>query len=353
MKVLDERRFCRVFSYLLSPLSFLYFLFFSIYRWSFKCNIKKRQKFNGRVLSVGNLTVGGTGKTPFVIFLAKLLSKNSKRSVIVTRGYKRREKDSLIDISSLADTRGIGDEPWLMSKNARVPIVVASNKAEGCRYAIEKYEPEFIILDDGFQSFQIEREFDIILLDATDILTGGFLLPAGRWREPVRAAKRADIIIITRCDQIAEEKLKDYILRLKRLTQGKPILCSVHKPLHLEKIPDEEIVDIERLRGKKILALCSIGNNNSFIETLKMLDFSIECSLCFLDHHMYSRKDIEKIKNIVKVKQIDAVVTTQKDMYSLKAYASEFEIAVYSLFIEISLKNMGKFETVLKERGVI
>ncbi len=340
-------------SYLLLPFSFAYFLLLLIYKWSFKCNIRKIHNFNARILSVGNLTVGGTGKTPFVIFLAKLLEKSGKRVAIVTHGYRRKKRDNLIDVSSVEDKFGIGDEPWMISESVKVPLVIARKKTEGCRYAVEKYGPEFVILDDGFQSLQIARDLNVLLLDTTDSVVDDFLLPAGRFREPVQAVRRADIIVFTRCDQVSDERLKTYIRGLRRLIHNKPIFRSIHRPLYFKRFSDEKIVELNELRGKKLLACCSIGNSTSFLRTLVMLGCSLEQSLCFLDHHRYTQRDISRIKKISFAKKVDALVTTQKDIYSLRNYALEFDFPVYSLCIEIQMEYEQEFETLLRKRGII
>jgi len=304
-------------------------------------------------VSVGNLTVGGTGKTPFVIFLAELFNRNNKKVSVVSRGYKRRRRDRLIDIMTNSNNTKVGDEPWLISKRVTIPVVVSHDKKEGCSYIIETYEPDIIIIDDGFQSFSIGRDLDILLLDATDNFVDSFVLPAGRLREPLSAIKRADIVIITRCNQAGKNQIQRILRRVRRYSRHTPIFLSSHNPLFLIKIPENMTFSPFYLKGKRILSLSSIGNNQSFLLTLKSIGLNIVQKLSYLDHHTYSTRDINRINRLVALHNIDAIITTEKDMYSLRFSVGELQVPLYSLAIELSLEELKRFEIVLKGKGLL
>ena len=304
-------------------------------------------------MSVGNLTVGGTGKTPFVIFLAELFKRSDKKVAIVSRGYKRKTKDKLIDIMSSSNNTKVGDEPWLISKRVTIPIVVSREKKEGCSYTIETYEPDIIIIDDGFQSFSIGRDLDILLLDATDNLEDSFVLPAGKLREPLSAIKRADIVVITRCNQAGKNQIQRILRRVRGYNRNIPIFLSSHNPLFLMKIPENSTFSPFYLKGKRILSLSSIGNNQSFLLTLKSIGLNIVQTLSYLDHHTYSIRDINRINRLVALHNIDTIITTEKDIYSLRFYVGELQVPLYSLAIELSLEELKRFEMVLKVKGLI
>jgi len=340
------------FNFIVLPFSYLYRVVFCLNRRIKLNNIKPLDRSKTKIVSIGNITIGGTGKTPFVIFLAGFLKKRGKNVVVVSRGYRKGNKKHLIDTIIHKDVES-GDEPWLLSKKIRIPIIVSSDKNEGCSYAIKNYAPDVLILDDGFQSFSIERDLDILLLDATDNFLNSFLIPAGRLREPLNAMKRADIIVVTRYDQV-ERKQMPYILRgIKNYKRSAPIFLSFHNPLFLQSASDDRRFEIGCLKGKNVLSLSSIGNNNSFLKTLTSLGLTIGYSMTFLDHHYYSRNDIRRINRVSSIKNVDAIVTTEKDIYSLSHYSDALHLPLYSLVVELCLKKQKGFEMLLKEKGLI
>lgn len=341
------------FNFLLIPLSFLYRLLLILYRAIHRYGIVTAKMFEKKIVSVGNLTVGGTGKTPFVIFLTELLERRNKKVAVVSRGYKRRTKNRIIDLMMKSNKVEVGDEPWLISTKVNIPVVVSRDKREGCSYVIDKYEPDIVILDDGFQSFAVKRDIDILLLDATDNFIDSFLLPAGRLREPLCAIKRADIVVITRCDRARKEDVHRILKIVKRMNTKIPIFLAIHRPLTLLKIPGRKALSPLSLKRKRLLSLSSIGNNRSFLLTLKSLGLNISYSMSYLDHHRYSNRDIKRLKRMVKLHNIDAIITTEKDIYSLRFYVDKMSVPLYLLPIEFSLKERERFEVVLKGMGVI
>lgn len=349
---MNIHRFYKIFNFLMLPFSFLYLFLLFIIKTLYRFGIIPRKKFRKKIVSVGNITVGGTGKTPFVIFLAKLFKRKDKKVVVVSRGYKRQSKDKLIVLRDNRENAEVGDEPWLISKKG-IPVVISQDKRDGCTCAIDKYEPDIIILDDGFQSFSIERDIDILLLDATDNFLKSRLLPAGRLREPLGVIKRAGIIIITRCNQTSKKQIQKILKKVRKYSLNRPLFLSFHKPLLLSKIPGEKVLSPSYLKGKRILSLASIGNNQSFILTLKSLGLNIVYSMDYLDHHAYSKSDIERIKKLVDLHNIDSIVTTEKDIYSLRFYVDELNVPLYSLAIELSLEETERFEELLKAKGLI
>ncbi len=310
------------------------------------------QKFKKKLVSIGNLTVGGTGKTPFVIFLVQLFKSSDKKVAVVSRGYKRRDKNRLIDMMSDSNADA-GDEPWLIAKRGDVPVVVSRNKREGCDYAIDKYEPDVIILDDGFQSFSLEKDLDILLLDSTDNLLDEFLLPAGRLREPLGAIKRADVVIITRSDQAEKNQIQRILKRVRRYNLNTPIFLSVHHPLSLIKLPENNVLKLSSLKGERMLSLSGIGNHQSFLSTLKSIDLNVVHSVNYIDHHTYSKENIKRINRLVELHRINAIVTTEKDIYSLRHYINDLRVPVYLLQIELRLQELDEFKTLLQGKGLI
>jgi tetraacyldisaccharide 4'-kinase len=345
-------RIHKTFGFLLLPLSIIYGSVFFLIKCLYRFGIVNQFTYNTKIISVGNITVGGTGKTPFVIFIAHIIKKSKKRVAVVSRGYGRPEEDNVIDINSQDDREG-GEEPWLIAKKSGVPVVVSSKKGSACTYAVTRYEPDIIVLDDGFQSFSIKRDIDIILLDATDDFLDYYLLPAGKLREPLSAIKRADIVVITRTDQSSGEKLKRIVRGIRGLNARIEIFTSSHKIVNLIKIPERKQIGIKDIEGKRILSVSSIGNNRSFVLTLRNAGVDIVHAQMYLDHHRYSKKDIEEIKKLINKHSVFAVITTEKDIYSLAKYAKDLGVPLYALTIEIQLSDAERFRSLLTREEII
>jgi tetraacyldisaccharide 4'-kinase len=186
----------------------------------YKRGTLKTRKLPCRVISIGNLTLGGTGKTPMVVAVAGFLSENRKRPAVVSRGYGRQDETRILVVSDgrslLVDARTGGDEPVLIgSKLSDVPVVVGNKRYEAAQYALKLFNPDIVILDDGFQHLQLRRDLDIVLVDAADPFGNGKLFPAGILREPVTALRRAHAVVITRADASGSvEELRENIRRI-------------------------------------------------------------------------------------------------------------------------------------------
>ncbi len=350
---MNEYRFYRIFSFLLVPFSYLYYLAFSVYRIVHTLGMVPVHEFQTNVISIGNISVGGTGKTPFVIFLVNLLKKHERKTVIVTRGYGRVSKEQIIDLST-GDALDVGgDEPWLITQRTSVPVVVTRKKYKGCRYALDTYKPDVVILDDGFQSFGLARDLDIVLLDATDNLKNAFLLPAGKLREPIGAIQRANIVVITRCNQVIKQKVEELIRAVQSVNRAIPIFVSFHDTLSLLTVPEGNPVNNEALKDTRILAIASLGNNRSFFSTLSTLGLNVVHRIGFLDHHRYCEGDVRKINRLVARHSVDAIVTTEKDLYTLRSFCTDMHVPLYALQIQLSLHEVSRFSKLLVEKGIL
>lgn len=246
------------------------------------------------VLSVGNLTAGGTGKTPFVEWLARLLSEE-KLVAILSRGY------------------GAHDEALVLSENLpEVPHYQGADRAALAAVAVEESESEVLVLDDGFQHRRLHRDLDLVLIDATDPWGGGHLLPRGLLREPISGLKRAHAIILTRCDQADTSELKKALSRF-----NKPIAEAVHAPSRLVGISSES--PVSDLAGKTVAGFCGLGNPSAFKKTLESLGATVADFRAYPDHHPYSREDVEDLGRWAKSQPDGAwMLTTQKDLVKLR-----------------------------------
>jgi tetraacyldisaccharide 4'-kinase len=264
------------------------------------------------VISVGNITAGGTGKTPLVIRLYETL-KERHRPAILTRGYRA--------AGGRSDPRpGTGrknvDEPALLEKACpAAAVVVDADRAAGARRAVEEFGAEVLLLDDGFQHRRIFRDLDIVVIDSTCPFGYGRLLPAGLLRETAGSLARADAVVLTRCDQAADAELDRIEGRLTRIKPDLPIARSIHEPTSLVVARHSEV---ERhparfLGGRKVFAFCGIGNPGSFLACLRSLGTVVAGSRVFDDHHRYTAADLADIRRAAGELSAEMAVTTQKD----------------------------------------
>ncbi len=253
------------------------------------------------VISVGNLTVGGTGKTPLVIWLCRLVQERKRRCAILTRGYK-------------SQTRGeLSDEPALLA--ARCPdvsVVVNPDRVAGAKQALDEHNAEVLLLDDGFQHRRLARDMDIVTIDATLPFGYGRLLPAGLLREPVTGLRRADAVVITRCDQVSEESLAQIEGQVRRINPNVIVATAVHAPVSAAAGEGAEI-GLEELRGKRVYAFCGLGNPEAFFDTVRHVGCVLAGCRSFDDHCAYTHECLRDIRRQAAAQNVSYITTTQKD----------------------------------------
>lgn len=301
--------------------------------------ILKKIKIDGAyIVCIGNITAGGTGKTPAVQYFAEKFISEGKKVAIISRGYLgKREYEPLIvtdGFNILCKPEESGDEPYLHAASLNCPVVVAKKRYAAAKLCKEKFGSEVIIMDDGFQHIQLERDWNIVLIDATNPFGGGYLLPAGRLREPVEGLKRADEFIITRSDSVNSETLNEIIKELKVF--GKKISKAVHFPSYF--ILNKNIISSEKLAGKKALIFSGIGNPENFKKSIENLNIIVSEEIAYKDHYKFNKKDLKEIEERVKELNIEIVVTTEKDFVKIeKICSSEFMKKLYLLKIEFKI----------------
>lgn len=267
----------------------------------------KISRVDAAVISIGNITTGGTGKTPLVIRLCNFLQSAESKCAILTRGYK-------------AD-QTYGDEPAVLAESCPgIQIVVNPDRVAGASEAVSKFGAKVLVMDDGFQHRRLGRDMDIVVIDSTVPFGYGKLLPAGLLREPVGALKRADAAIITRCDQVDETELTQLEDKLKRINPEMVIARSIHAPVFAKSVDNREI-GLEEIKGKKIFAFCGIGNPDSFINTIKGLGAELVGSKVFDDHYHYTDDCLADIYEQARSFNSELILTTQKDWVSILSSA--------------------------------
>jgi tetraacyldisaccharide 4'-kinase len=323
----------------MTPLEFLYSLGYSVKKY---ITLKNQKKVPCKVISIGNLTVGGTGKTPATIALAEGAKKRGFSPIVLTRGYKGKAKGPcLVSVSSrqyavssdktvstvycLLSTAEFGDEPVLMAERLKdVPIVKCADRYKGGMFAIQNLKSQIsnlksqilFILDDGFQHWGLFRDKDILLIDGTNPFGNRRLLPFGPLREPISAISRADVIVITKSGISNQQSAISLVEEIKKYNTRAPIFFAEHRPLKFITV-NGDVMPIEWAKDKEFFGFCGIGNPQSFRETLlsagvKLIKFKI-----YRDHYRYSPSDIQAITEDAEQSSAEWIVTTEKDIMRL------------------------------------
>lgn len=299
-------------------------MFSALYGMGLSCKkffCRHPNKLPAKVISIGNLTLGGTGKTPAVISVAEEAKKRGYNPCILTRGYKGKAKDiSFVSKGEgpLMSSLEAGDEAYLVAERLKnIPIVKCADRYEGGKYALNSLPltPNSVfILDDGFQHWQLHRDIDVLLIDATNPFGNERLFPEGILREPLSALKRPDIIVITKADMAPKDAISRITLKIREHNPQVPIYSASHRAVGLINNSGEVRV-LDALRNKHIYAFSGIANPAYFQATLRASGATIVDFMNFKDHHTYRQKDLNMIKAAAAGLEI---ITTEKDLVKLK-----------------------------------
>jgi tetraacyldisaccharide 4'-kinase len=313
-------------STLLLPFSWLYGAGLKARNSLYQNNFFKSTDLGFPTISVGNITVGGTGKTPFVAFIADNLIKQGEKVCILTRGYGRDNPKERVLVSDgeriLADAREAGDEPFELANelSGKAVIVADARRAEAGKWARKEFGVTVFILDDGFQHRKVKRDLDLVLIDATNPFGNGKLLPAGILRESGASLKRAHAIVITRANLVENvSEIKTEILRINPNCQ---IFVSKNKFQDLVRLKDflstNSPTHHSPLTTHHLLAFCALGNPDNFFEQLRREKFNLVHAKAFPDHHIYKQSEIRNIEKEAIKNGAEVLLTTAKDAVKLK-----------------------------------
>ncbi len=314
----------------------------------FRSGVMRRWPLGCQVVSVGNVTAGGTGKTPVVEIFARELTKQGRKVAILSRGYRRKEKPFLQRLFSdsiepplvvsdgrhvLLDSETGGDEPYMLASNLPgVVVLVDRNRVKSGRYAIRKFGCDTLVLDDGFQYQRLKHSRDIVLVDKTNPFGNGHLLPRGVLREGVQNLRRADFIFITKSDG-KSARLRAQIRKYNRHAE---IIECRHAPKCLRNVYAQGDEELTWLKGRKILALSGIAVPQSFENFLKGYGAELVECVRYADHHRYATQEVINVVNRAADLGCDAMVTTEKDAVRFPKL-SNTAVPVYYLRIEIEM----------------
>ena len=277
--------------FLLWTLSLAYGTAVLFRRLLYGAGLLRSRRLAAKVICIGNLTTGGTGKTPAAILAAQTLRKRHQAVAILSRGYGRRKRGS--EVTVLLDDAPppwteCGDEPWMMQHALRgqgVPVLVCADRAKAGEEAITFYHSRVLVLDDGFQHFKLRRDLDIVLVNATDPFGGGRLLPLGNLREPLSALKRAGLVMLTHADRVGEEALSAIRRDIHAVNAEVPVIEAAHRPEFLLDLRTEEKLKLSHIEGREVVALSAIADPASFESQLTALGAGIAQKWRYPDHH--------------------------------------------------------------------
>lgn len=293
-----------------------------------------------RVLSVGNLTLGGTGKTPLVELIATWLQERGCRVGVLSRGYGRRGGASIVVASDgahvLCSPEEAGDEPILLAEHLPgVPIIVGNDRFAAGMLAVERFGVDVLVLDDGFQHLSLARDRNILVLDAARPLGNGRLFPRGDLREPPSALARADAVVFTRWDPAIPTPALPHLPR-----PTPPLFHSRHEPVDLHGLQDGQTLPLSSLRSRRVLAFCGIGTPASFRRTLDELGATVVAFRAFPDHHVYTHPELEALTHLVASVRAEMLITTEKDRIRLRRFLP-LQYPVWELRIRARIMDQG------------
>ena len=272
------------------------------------------------VVSIGNLAVGGAGKTPATLAVAERLAARGRRVAVLSRGYGADRTDSRVVSDGrrvLLDAAQAGDEPFLLARRLPgVAVLCGPRRAELARRAVDQLRADALVLDDGFQHRALARDLDVVVVDAASPTGNGRLLPRGPNREPWAALRRAQLCWISRCDQVPAVALSALRHRLRDAT-GRPPVVSRHAAEDVLDGPLETSLGVDFLRGRRVLLLCALARPDGFRRTLADLGAEAAAERVFRDHHRFTAAELEEVLRAATRAGCDAVVTTEKDAVRL------------------------------------
>jgi len=307
------------------------------------------------VISIGNLTVGGTGKTPVVEKFARALQTGGRRVAILSRGYKsvpKPTKRNWLDRLLTQDVRPprvvsdgkllfldsitAGDEPYMLAHNLKdVIVLVDKDRVKSGKFAIDKWKVDTLLLDDGLQYLHLKHRLDIVLVDRQAPFGNEFLLPRGTLREPPRNLRRASYIFITKNTGQSNDTL---IARIRRYNRTAEIIECAHRPLYLQNIYTGERLMLDRLRGAFIGSICGIAAPESFEGALKNLGANVDLALRYIDHHYYTEAELRSFINRCIRRDLALIITTEKDAVRMpRLPETDVKVPIYFMRVEIEI----------------
>ena len=299
---------------------------------AYDIRLLRAHKVNAAVISVGNITAGGTGKTPLVIWLCNYLSEKSLSCAILTRGYK-------------SAPGKLTDEPAILAKSCPdARVIINADRVAGAQKATLENAFDVLVMDDGFQHRRLARDIDILTIDATCPFGFGYLLPAGLLREPVKNIKRSDIVVITRSDQVAGSVMDEIEGTIKKIAPEILIAKTICRYPCAVGMKGRSMT-MNELRSGKVFVFCGIGNPDAFTGQLARCGMTVTGSRLYNDHHDYTPQDMEDIYEEAKYLGADTVVTTQKDWVKAALLIKDIDDITF-VYLKLELEFISGYDKI-------
>lgn len=330
---------------------------------AYETDYLKAKRLDAFVISVGNITHGGTGKTPLVTYIARYLMREDRSVAVLTRGYGRKSRGRRV-LNSMASPQSsatqsdaadgtrppshfeFGDEPLMMARALPgVPVVIDKDRFAGGTFAKREFGSDVMLLDDGYQHLRLARDLNLLLLDATDPFGDFEMTPFGRLREPLYALTRADAVIITRADRPFDQAQTLSIIR-HICDDNVPVMYFYSSITALRLLPTGEVYDVDDFNGWNVLALCGIGNPRAFSQDLLQIGLTVVAEEYFADHHPYTQEDVDRVTQTARAVGADAIVTTEKDAVRLEGLRHG-EVPMYAAQLEMQGEDEVRFKSLL------
>ncbi len=303
-------------------------------------------------ISIGNITAGGTGKTPLVAYVAQILAAGGEEVCILTRGYGRKDAKSRVLVSDgqkiLASSDQAGDEPFELAQKllGKAIVIADADRVSAAEWAKRKFGVTAFVLDDAFQHRKVRRDLDIVCIDATDPFGGGKMLPAGRLRESIHHLDRADIVVITRANLV--ENISDLKSEISEASTTLRVFTSINEIARIAALEDyvsDDPASPVKFHGQNAFAFCGIGNPENFFEQLRRDGISLAGTKAFDDHHIYSQKEVDNLIRLAQDGSAVALLTTAKD--AVKLSDLKFEIPCFVVEIRMTIGDADAFNAIL------
>ena len=333
------------------PLSPLYSLAMRLRARLYRRGLIASTRLAAPVISVGNLTMGGTGKTPLVMYVVRRLLELGRRPAIVSRGYGGRARGAVNVVSDGREKKMnpamAGDEPWLLAEALPgVPVVTGVRRAEVGRYVLNHTASDVIVLDDGFQHLALQRDLDLVLFNVRADLASARVFPGGELREPFSALQRAHALVITGVDRKSEDRAHALKRFLRERAPQAPVFFGEYLPVCLISGRGGATFPADRAKRLQLCGFCGIGTPGSFQDILRREGYRVADFRVFRDHYPYTAKDLAGLVQWAKERGAQALITTEKDFVKLEPILGEFP--VLALKVEFFMEE--RFDLFLAER---
>lgn len=323
------------------PLCPLYAGAMALRAWLYRRGIFRSERLPVPVICIGNLTMGGTGKTPLVMAVTRMLEAMGRKPALVSRGYRGQAREAVNVVADgravLLDAAAAGDEPRLLAESLPgVPVITGRRRALAGRAAVERFGADAIVLDDGFQHLALCRDLDLVLFNAHAEMEKEKVFPGGNLREPFKALARAQAAVVTGVGPATSAKAERFRRFLRDRFPGLPVFTCGYRPVALREEPGGSPCGLGAVKGMPLCGFCGIATPESFRQTLAGLDCRLQGFRAFRDHHQYGRGDLEALVGWAKGQGGQGLITTEKDFVKIGPFC-EGEFPVYVLRVELTL----------------